>query len=84
MGRPKGSPNKATTEIKLASRKLLQDKGYQDSLKFRLAAGKAPHMEVLLHHYAFGKPADKTEHTGEDGGPILYKTVDEFHTLPKP
>jgi hypothetical protein len=29
---------------------------YRRSLMQRLEAGKAPHMEVLLHRYAFGKP----------------------------
>jgi len=28
-------------------------------LQQRILAGTAPHMEVLLHHYAFGKPTHK-------------------------
>lgn len=57
-GRPKGSRNKATAEIRDAARRLLADEKYVESLKYRLMAGKAQHMEVLLHHYAYGKPSE--------------------------
>lgn len=63
-GRKPGIPNKATLEIKDASRKLVEDPAYVLSLKRRLVAGKAPHMETLLFHYAYGKPKDTTEHEG--------------------
>jgi hypothetical protein len=58
-GRPKGAPNKATREIKEFARNFLMSDKYQRSLERRILAGTAPHMEVLLHHYAFGKPTDK-------------------------
>jgi hypothetical protein len=32
---------------------------YRRPLELRILAGTAPHMEVLLHHYAFGKPTHK-------------------------
>jgi hypothetical protein len=64
-GRPKGIPNKATREIKEASRLIVEDEAYTVSLKTRLLEGKAPHMETLLFHYAYGKPKDVTEHEGE-------------------
>ena len=57
-GRPRGAVNKATRAIKDLSGGLLGDAQYQASLKKRLIAGKAPHMEVLLHHYAHGKPKE--------------------------
>jgi hypothetical protein len=57
-GRPKGVPNKVTQEIREASRAILERDEYRESLKTRLDAGEAPHMETLLHHYAYGKPKD--------------------------
>ena len=52
-GRPKGSPNKATVEIKSFCRNLLSDKAYVTSLRKRLLAGKlAPAFEVMLFAYA--------------------------------
>lgn len=58
--------NRATREIREVSRRLLADTEYQASLRSRLIAGKAPHMETLLHHYAWGKPKDTTVLEGED------------------
>ena len=55
-GGPKGVPNKATQEIKEFARNILISDSYRRSLVRRIEAGKAPQMEVLLHHYAFGKP----------------------------
>ena len=58
-GRPKGAPNKATREIKEFARDFLTSDRYRKTLERRIVAGKAPQMEVLLHHYAFGKPMAK-------------------------
>jgi hypothetical protein len=58
-GRPKGAPNKATLEIKEFARNFLMSDRYRGTLERRILAGTAPHMEVLLHHYAFGKPTNK-------------------------
>jgi hypothetical protein len=58
-GRPKGAQNKATLEIKEFARNFLMSDRYQRTLERRILAGTAPHMEVLLHHYAFGKPTHK-------------------------
>jgi hypothetical protein len=58
-GRPKGARNKATLEIKEFARNFLMSDRYRRTLERRILAGTAPHMEVLLHHYAFGKPTDK-------------------------
>jgi hypothetical protein len=51
-GRTAGTPNAVTREIRGASRAILDDAAYQASLRERLIAGKAPHIETLLHHYA--------------------------------
>jgi hypothetical protein len=60
-GRPKGVPNKATLEIKDFGRDFLMSAKYRENLKRRIMAGEAPHMEVLLHHYSFGKPRFEVE-----------------------
>lgn len=57
-GRPKGVPNKATRDIQAFSRAQLEDPAYVAALRERLIEGKAPHMETLLAHYAYGKPKD--------------------------
>jgi len=64
-GRPLGSLNKATRDMKAFSREVLEDPDYIKSLKARLLDGKAPHMETLLAHYAYGKPADTLRVTDE-------------------
>jgi hypothetical protein len=43
---------------------LLTDPEYLDLLAKRLKVGKAPHMETLLCHYAFGKPKESIEVSG--------------------
>jgi hypothetical protein len=58
-GRPKGARNNATLEIKEFARNFLMSHRYRRALERRILAGTAPHIEVLLHHYAFGKPTDK-------------------------
>ena len=63
-GRRAGTPNKATLEIRDAARRLLKDPAYLRSVRARLLEGKAPQLEVLLHHYAYGKPKDIVEQTG--------------------
>jgi hypothetical protein len=65
-GRQVGTPNVATREIRAASRALLEDPAYVASLRERLTAGKAPHMETLLHYYAYGKPNETVEQTGPE------------------
>ena len=63
-GRRAGTPNKATLEIRDAARRLLEEPAYLRSVRARLLEGKAPQLEVLLHHYAYGKPKDIVEQTG--------------------
>jgi len=51
--------------------KLLSSKRYVTNLRIRLDEGTLhPSLETLLWHHRFGKPADKLELTGKDGGPI--------------
>lgn len=60
-GRKAGTPNKATAEIKDVARSLLEDPAYQAKLKQRLRDGKAPQIEALMYHYAYGKPKERFE-----------------------
>lgn len=64
-GRPKGARNKATRDIQQFSRAVLEDPEYVAALKLRLVEGRAPHMETLLAHYAYGKPKDTLAVEGE-------------------
>lgn len=60
-GRPKGIPNKVTAEIRQLARHLLQDKAYRRSLRRRLVNGTLGPLEIVLWHYAYGKPKDQLE-----------------------
>lgn len=57
-GRKKGTPNKATREIREAARAVLERPEYLAGLQARIDAGSAPAIEGLLYHYAYGKPKD--------------------------
>jgi hypothetical protein len=62
-GRQKGTPNKATREVRELARRLVEDPEYQLKLKARLDAGQASALELLLWHYAYGKPKEAVELT---------------------
>lgn len=58
--RPPGSPNRrnrATPQAVRRVERFLSSRHYWDGLKARVIAGKAPLMEQLLWHYAYGRPA---------------------------
>ena len=70
-GRPKGVPNKVTTEVRSACAELVDDPVYRDRLKARLLAGRLPPaLECLLWHYAKGKPKDELEVAGNESFPL--------------
>jgi hypothetical protein len=60
-GRPRGTLNTITVEVRDLARSIVEDPSYLEKLKQRIIAGKAPHMEQLLFHYAFGKPKEHIE-----------------------
>jgi hypothetical protein len=64
-GRPKGALNKATREAKEFAEKFLCSPAYRKSARERVLAGEANHLEVLWHHYAFGKPKETVQIDGE-------------------
>lgn len=74
-GRKKGTLNKRTVEIQERSRELLESEEYQNSLLERVVAGKATHMEPILHYYAYGKPPETVRMGGENGGPVGIKVT---------
>jgi hypothetical protein len=61
-GRPKGVPNKATTEVKKLCTALVEDADYQARFRTRMLAGKLPPMvEAMAWYYAFGKPREQIQ-----------------------
>jgi hypothetical protein len=59
-GRPKGSPNKVSSEVRAIARALVEDRAYRRALQERLRDGTAaPAVEVMLWNYAYGKPKDE-------------------------
>lgn len=60
-GRPRGSVGKTTIEVREFARRLIEDPEYQASVRGRMIAGKAPQMEMLLFHHAYGKPVERHE-----------------------
>jgi hypothetical protein len=72
-GRPKGARNKTSRAAEGVCRKLVDDKDYRKAFEKRFKAGElAPALEALVWHYAFGKPTERHEHSGVEGGPIIY------------
>lgn len=63
-GRPRGALNKATREIKQFAQDFLESDEYVRSMKRRVLAGRAPHLETLLHHYGYGKPKEIVQFDG--------------------
>lgn len=57
-GRPKGSLNKLTRDAREFAREIIRNRRYLKSLLRRLISGRAPHMEPLIFHYAYGRPVD--------------------------
>lgn len=70
-GRPKGSVNKTTRDAKMLATEFVENEAYRASLTRRLNNGKAPHMETLLWHYAYGKPKETTSLEFPAGGVLL-------------
>src|SRR5262249_7339401 len=64
-GRPKGSRNKATIEVRDFAWQLIEEPAYQERLRQRVIEGKAPQMEMLLFKYAYGQPVGHHEVNAE-------------------
>lgn len=57
--------NKVTARVREIAQAIVEDPDYVNLLKTRIKVGDAPHMELLLWHYAYGKPKEVVEHQGE-------------------
>lgn len=57
-GRPRGVPNRISTDVRECARWLVEDDAYRSNLLERIRAGTAGQMEALLWQYAYGKPRD--------------------------
>ena len=61
-GRQAGTPNRVTADAREACASLVDDPQYRQNLAERLRAGRlAPGVEVMLWHYAKGKPTEPIE-----------------------
>ncbi len=85
-GRGKGALNKATLEIRLAARQIVEDPTYREKLLAAARARKlAPAVECLLLYYAYGKPKDAVDVSVSVQGSaeVLANTLtlDELKTL---
>jgi len=72
-GRQKGVPNVATREVKEWAEKFFTSKQWRASAEKRMLAGKAPHLEGYLMALTYGKPVERVEHSGNEGGPIVMR-----------
>ena len=72
-GRPKGRKNNATLEVKELARRMVENEAYQRRLQARMVKGKIPPaVETMLWYYAYGKPRERVEVTGEGGAPVAF------------
>ena len=70
-GRARGTRNRATVEAREFASRLIDDPEYRDSLRERLLAGSAGAIEILLWHYAKGRPIERVE----TGAPNAFATL---------
>lgn len=60
-GRARGTRNKATVEAREFAARLIEDPEYGERLRLRLLEGTAGPVEMLLWHYAWGRPMARVE-----------------------
>jgi len=70
-GKKRGTANRVTIEAREAAALIVDDPAYRESLRARVIAGQAPHMEPLLWTYAKGRPVDRVEL----GGPGAFEKL---------
>jgi hypothetical protein len=83
-GRPKGRVNEKTLQVQRMCRQLVADPLYQERLRERLIAGTLGQMEVVIWHYAFGRPKESLDVRLEVAGEDLAKlSLDELIDMAK-
>lgn len=75
-GRMPGTHNRATVEVREVATRLVDDPEYLQRLRERLLAGTAGAVEIMLWHYAYGKPLDRIQVSSPHGVALL--TDDEL------
>ncbi len=61
-GRPKGVPNKATSDVKEFCASIVDDPNYQEAVRKRALLGQLPPaIEALLWHHRWGKPKEAVQ-----------------------
>lgn len=83
-GRPPGTPNKVTTEAKAAANALVDDPIYRQKLLERMREGTAGAVEVLMWHYAKGKPKERIELGADEKLSDLLRQAAKLPPLPPP
>ena len=58
---------------------MISEPGYVDALNRRMRKGTAGAIELLIWHYAYGKPVETTRLIGSTGGAVQIKVVHEHH-----
>jgi len=67
-GRKQGVPNKVTVEVKALCAGLVDDPAYRKRLKADLRERKvAPAIEQMLWYFAYGKPTEQIQMSGNVG-----------------
>jgi hypothetical protein len=62
IGRPPGAVNKIRGEAKVFCQEVLRSEEYRQSVRQRAKSGTLPaQVEVLLWHYAYGKPVEHVQ-----------------------
>ncbi len=79
LRKPKGAINRITQDIRGLAQRMISEPGYVDALNRRMKKGTAGAIELLIWHYAYGKPVETTRLIGSTGGAVQIKVVHEHH-----
>jgi hypothetical protein len=76
-GRPKGSLNKVTVDMRQAAQALIARPKYQENFQRAWDERNVPPaVEAMIYHYAYGKPTETHEVTGPGGGPLKFDRIE--------